>query len=239
MIRTGTIEKARAGRKHHVLPNGTGYWRNGLITSAAEAAVSPQAFLVEQDPNSVIEPHFHQENEFQVVVEGDGLLGRHAVAPVRVHYAGAHTGYGPISAGPNGLSYFTLRAKSDPGAKFLPGARAEMRNAPKRHLLGAAVRPNDAQALASLHDSEPVELWEPHPDGIGAWMVRVPPTATVPSPARQGASAYLLVTGGVLLLGGERLPRFATAFVGAEAAPPGLHAADEGLELLVLQFPIT
>ena len=239
MIRTGTIEKAREGRKHHILPNGTGYWRNGLITSPTEAPVSPQAFLVEQDPNTVIEPHFHQENEFQVVVEGNGFLGRHAVVPVCVHYAGAHTGYGPITAGPKGLAYFTLRARSDPGAKFLPGARAEMKNKPKRHLLGAAVRPNDAEQLESLTDYERVGLWDPQPDGIGAWMVRVPPTSTAPSPARQGASAYLLVTGGALLLHGERLPRFATAFVGAEEALPGLHAADEGLELLVLQFPIT
>ena len=45
MIRTGTLEKARTERRHHVLPNGTGYWRNGLIASPAQDAVAPQAFL--------------------------------------------------------------------------------------------------------------------------------------------------------------------------------------------------
>src|SRR5688572_22188693 len=123
MIRTGTLEKARAERRHLILPNGTGYWRNGLITSPPEDSIAPQAFLVEQDAGTVIEPHFHVENEFQVIVAGSGSLGRAAVEPVVVHYAGGHTGYGPISAGRDGLSYFTLRTRMDPGAHFLPGAR--------------------------------------------------------------------------------------------------------------------
>jgi hypothetical protein len=57
-------------------------WRNGLIASPPEDAVAPQAFLVEQDPGTVIEPHFHLENEFQVMVGGSGSLGRHVVEPV-------------------------------------------------------------------------------------------------------------------------------------------------------------
>lgn len=233
MIRTGTIEKARAGRKHHVLPNGTGYWRNGLISSAPHDDVSPQAFLVEQDPNTTIEPHFHQENEFQVVVEGNGLLGRRVVEPVRVHYAGAHTGYGPISAGPKGLAYFTLRARSDPGARFLPGARDRMQKGPKRHLLAEAYAPANPAALVA---TRVVDLWEPQPDGVGAWMLRIEPDQTAPVPGHPGATRYLLVICGTLLFNGERLPRFATAFTD-EPAP--LRAGDEGVELLVLQFPHT
>jgi hypothetical protein len=229
VIRTGTIEKAREGRKHHTLPNGTGYWRNGLITSAPDAPLSPQAFLVEQDPNTVIEPHFHQENEFQVVVEGTGFLGRHVVEPVRVHYAGAHTSYGPITAGPKGLSYFTLRARSDPGAQFLPGARDRMQKGPRRHLLARAHAPS-----GTLAGSEVIDLWEPQPDGVGAWIVRLGPNGAASAPGQTQATRYLLVIGGVLLFNGERLPRFATAFTDEVAA---LRASDEGVELLVLQFP--
>jgi hypothetical protein len=241
MILTGTLEKAREGRRHEVLPNGAGYWRNRLITSDVhkDPIVSPQAYLVEQDPNSIIEPHFHQENEFQVMVEGNGFLGRHLVEPVRVHYAGAHTGYGPISAGPKGLSYFTLRARTDPGAKFLPGARAEMQKGPKRHLLGAAVHPEAPDELAARTDIEVVELWAAQPDGIGGWLLRLPPGSTAAAPVRAGASAYLLVVEGIFQLNNERLPRFATVFVGAGDAAPSLQAGDEGLELLVLQFPTT
>jgi hypothetical protein len=235
MIRTGTLEKARAERRHHILPNGTGYWRNGLIASPHDDAVAPQAFLVEQDAGTVIEPHFHLENEFQVMVGGSGSLGRHAVQPVSVHYAGAHTGYGPITAGSDGLDYFTLRARMDSGAQFLPGARDKMQRVPKRHLLGKIVPP--MEDLDALRESELVAVLEPQADGIAAWMLRVPAAATAAAPVHPGGGRFLLVIGGVLELNGERLPRFATAFVPADESVPPLRAGAEGLEVLLLQFP--
>jgi hypothetical protein len=237
MIRTGTLEKARAERRHHVLPNGTGYWRNGLIASPGEDAVAPQAFLVEQDPGTVIEPHFHLEDEFQVMVGGSGSLGRHAVQAVVVHYAGAHTGYGPITAGSDGLAYFTLRSRMDTGAQFLPGARDKMARVPKRHLLGPAVRPSEASALAACRQPEVITIVEPQADGIAAWMLRIPADKNSVAPVHPGGGRFLLVIGGVLELNGERLPRLSTAFVSAEESMPLLRAGGEGLEVLLLQFP--
>jgi hypothetical protein len=233
MIRTGTLEKARAARRHLILPNGTGYWRNGLIASPPEESIAPQAFLVEQDADSVIEPHFHVENEFQVIVAGSGSLGRDAVEPVLVHYAGGHTGYGPITAGRDGLSYFTLRARMDPGAHFLPGARDKMQRVPKRHLLGQRVRPLNSAASKA----EVLSVIEPQADGIAAWLLRVPPEGSAAAPLHPGGGRYLLVIGGVLALNGERLPRFAAAFLSAEERAAPLRAGNEGLEVLVLQFP--
>ena len=237
MIRTGTLEAARAERRHHILPNGAGYWRNGLIASPPDAAVAPQAFLVEQDPGTVIDPHFHLENEFQVMVGGSGSLGRHLVEPVSVHYAGAHTGYGPITAGAEGLSYFTLRARMDTGAQFLPGARDKMQRVPKRHLLGQTVRPCEAFDLAARRESEVVTILAPESDGIAAWMLRVPPAGTAAAPVPPGGGRFLLVIGGVLEQNGERLPRHSTVFVSAEEPALELRAGNEGLEVLVLQFP--
>ncbi len=237
MIRTGTLEKARVERRHHILPNGTGYWRNGLIASPAEEPVSPQAFLVEQDPGTVIEPHFHLENEFQVMVAGNGSLGRHAVEPVSVHYAGAHTGYGPITAGSDGLHYFTLRSRMDSGAQFLPGARNKMQRVPKRHLLGHPVRPSQASELAARREPEVVTILEPEADGIAAWMLRIPAGRACTAPVHPGGARFFLVIGGLLELNGECLPRLSTAFVSADESVPPLRSGSEGLELLVLQFP--
>jgi hypothetical protein len=235
MIRTGTLERAHAERRHHILPNGTGYWRTGLITSPPEERLAPQAFLVEQDPDSVIEPHFHLENEFQVMVTGSGSLGRHPVEPISVHYAGAHTGYGPITSGRDGLSYFTLRARMDSGAQFLPGAREKMQRVPKRHLLGNPVRPSEPSELAARREAQVVTILEPQPDGIAAWLLRIPSGRTAPAPDHPGGARFLLIIGGVLELNGERLPQLSTVFTAQET--PLLRAGTEGLELLLLQFP--
>src|SRR4051812_29044816 len=92
MIRCATITGEQANRRHVTLANGTGYWRSDLLISAEGDSPAPQAFKIEQDPGTVIRPHFHAQDQFQVVAEGGGTLGRHAVAPIHVHYASRHTG---------------------------------------------------------------------------------------------------------------------------------------------------
>jgi hypothetical protein len=238
VIRTGTLESAQASRRHLKLANGTGFWRSDLIVSAAGEEWMPQAFLVEQDPQSVILPHFHERDEFQIVVGGDGTFGRHAVRPVGVHYAGRHTGYGPITSGRQGLWYFSLRAVADPGARFLPEARSEMRKLPKRQLIAEPVQPAAIDALRALREGV-VERIVQEPDGIAAWMLRVPPGGKLDPPAADdhvGARFYLVVEG-EMRWQGERLPRLSTAFVSAEEASFALQAGDEGAEVLAVQFP--
>ena len=38
----------------------------------------PQGFLVNQPPHSVTPPHFHETDQFQVFIEGDGVFGKPA-----------------------------------------------------------------------------------------------------------------------------------------------------------------
>ena len=87
----------------------------------------PQAYLVSQPPHSTTRPHFHLTNQFQVFVGGGGRVGKLRADPLTVQYAGGHTVYGPIAAGEDGVRYFTLRQFWDPGAKYMPGARARLR----------------------------------------------------------------------------------------------------------------
>lgn len=187
MIRTGTLEQARGNRRHLKLANGTGYWRSDFIRSdEGTQAWTPQAFLVEQDPDSTILPHYHEQNEFQVVVGGGGRFGRTEVKPVTAHYAGRHTGYGPIESGRDGLWYFSLRAHTDPGARFLPEWRDRMEKCPKRHLLGETI--------------------DEQPDGLAALLLREP------KPAPAGAARFYVVLSGEITWQGSALPRLAVVF---------------------------
>lgn len=229
VIQGSSPQAARANRRHIVLPNGTGYWRSDFVASlppgaigARDAGWSPQAFLVEQDANRRILTHYHEQDEFQVVVAGEGLFGRHAVRPVTAHYAGRHTGYGPIDAGPEGLSYLSLRAHSDPGARFLPEWRDRMEKGPKRQLFATPVPAAGGEDQAVI---------EPQPDGVAAWVLNTPPGARLRAPALPaGAARYHVVLSGQL----EGWPAGSVIF-GDEAFDPA--ALEPGARVLCLQFP--
>lgn len=237
MIHSATLEGEQANRRHLTLTNGTGYWRSDLILSADGDSPAPQAFLIQQDPNTVIRPHFHVQDQFQVVAEGGGTLGRHAVAPIHVHYASRHTGYGPITAGSHGLSYFTLRAVTTPYAHFLPESRDQMQSLPKRNLLGHPVELSNATTLRARIEVGVETVIEPQPDGVAAWLLRLPPNATfVPPRDTTSADRFYLVGEGAMVTRSERLPRFATAFVSAGERDFELVAGEEGLEVLALHF---
>ena len=238
MIRSATLQGEQANRRHLTLSNGTGYWRSDLIISSERDSPAPQAFLIQQDPDTVIRSHFHAQDQFQVVAEGGGTLGRHAVAPIHVHYASRHTGYGPITAGGQGLSYFTFRAVTTPYAYFLPESRDQMQDLPKRNLLGDPVALSDAATLCARREVAVETIIEPQPDGVEAWLLRLPPNATFTPPEHaKGADRFYLVGEGVMVARSERLPRFATAFVSADQRDFELVAGEEGLEALALQFP--
>ena len=238
MIRSATLEGEQANRRHLTLSNGTGYWRSDLLISAEGDSPAPQAFLIQQDPDTVIRSHFHAQDQFQVVAEGGGTLGRHAVSPIHVHYASRHTGYGPITAGNQGLSYFTFRAVTTPYAYFLPESRDQMKDLPRRNLLGQPVALSDAATRRARSEVAIETIIEPQPDGVAAWLLRLPPNAALVPPAdAKGADRFYLVGAGVMNVHNARLPRFATAFVSAGERVIEMVAGDEGLEALVLQFP--
>ena len=236
MIRTGTHDEALANRSKFTLANGTGYFKSELIASPSDGSVAPQSFLVEQDADSVILPHFHLQDEFQVVVQGGGTFGRHPVRPLSVHYAGAHTGYGPITSGPDGLWYFTLRPRMDFGAKFLPESRDEMRKGPKRQVLGAPLEVSEDCSRRTEALCEPA--LPPQSDGLGGWMLRIPPNGSATAPAHAGGfGRFYVVAAGRAQIANDVLARWATVFVTPDEEPVEVRAEGEGAEVLVLQFP--
>ena len=84
----------------------------------------PQAYLAVQGARVAdIPPHFHSVEQFQCVVSGSGTIGGRSFTRGVVHYADRFTPYGPICAGPEGLTYATLRASHDTGVFVMPAAQ--------------------------------------------------------------------------------------------------------------------
>lgn len=237
----GTQVSQQARRRHLVLPNGTGYYKGEYIdidSAAGQTGGTPHVFLIEQDPDTTILPHFHQQNQFQVIVGGGGSLGRHAVQPLLVHYAGAYTGYGPIVCGPEGIQYLTLRPRFDPGANFMPEAREQMVRGPKKHFSSDPITLLDADALRALAAAQCDELLPLEEDGLAVSLYRLPPRSSAPALApATGAGQYALVAGGSLLHDGKTLQRHESIYLSTDEAPLEMRAGADGAEVLLLQFP--
>ncbi len=199
-----------------------------------------QAFLVEQLPHWSTPSHFHLEHQFQVVVAGDGAIGRHPVAPLTVHYAAPETGYGPIQAGPAGVSYLTLRATGDTGAWYLhkPGSIERMQKGLKREQQHG--EPQDGireTALSALKTSQEQDLISLREDGLSAKLFRLPAGETLNLPTEKThGGRFFVITDGILESTAGQSPALSVVHVPPEDTL-NAKAGAEGVEVLVLQFP--
>jgi hypothetical protein len=240
-----TAGAAQVNRRRGMAADGVSFWHTLYIgTSRYNMApgtpdpepgtLFPMAFLVEQDPGSTANAHYHQADQFQVVVAGYGTLGLHEVAPVTVHFTGAYTAYGPIRAGDDGISYFTLRNGFDPGARFMNRAenRAALRSLPDRRHREAVAGPDSSSG------AERETLIEPTSDGLAAWRFRLPARALLEGPDPSlGRGQYWLVMSGGLQREGHSLDRLSCSFVRPDEPAFTGETGPEGLDVLALQFP--
>jgi uncharacterized protein YjbI with pentapeptide repeats len=240
MILAQSLVAARAQRTQRALPDGRAIWVSRVFPGSEVTPEMPMASFVEQLPHTTIPSHFHAVNQFQVVVEGQGTLGKRAVHPWTVHYTNGFTGYGPLCAAAAGMAFFTLRNRHDTGgARYFPAGQSFMQPALRRHHL---VGPLSLSGAAALHRRQHATcdlVLAQEDDGLAAWLLRLGPNMRMhaPDPAH-GGGQYFLVAGGTLLHDGARLPPLSCLYVSANTGRFVLHSGAEGLEILLLQFPI-
>lgn len=209
----------------------------------SDQGLYPMAFLVEKDCGAVVHPHFHQADQYQVIVQGAGRLGIHDVASVAIHYTDAYSAYGPIVAGEEGVAWFTLRNAWDPGARYMPEHRAQLRAARARYQHREAT----CGPLPPLTDAERAALTavrghaviEESADGLGSWRYTLPANGAVtgPDPATGGGQFWLIAAGSAAVGNGALLPPQSTVFVAPEEPAPSLTAGPGGADLICMQFP--
>jgi hypothetical protein len=207
----------------------TGVVVSPLIGSAATTHAVPHAKLVRQPANYVTQAHFHEVDQYQVVVEGDGRFGAERVRCGTFHYTDRATPYGPIVSDPDRvLSYLTLRPRAaagvDVGAQYMPGARANRSRLPGRNLLGAAP---EHGAWTTLTEQQ---------DGVCSRGVTTGARQAVEAPADRCGPAYLTVLGGELVVSGRGLAAPSVIWLEADDPWPGFAAGDDGVRLLWTRF---
>lgn len=249
MIHVATKKESWATRRLSRMDTGEVHWRTDFLRPADAVAqdaqaVSPQAFLIEMTPKEVIHPHFHEVEQFQVFFEGEGQMGRteDKLGPLMVHYTDAYTGYGPITASQQGLSYFALRPRKDPGAIYLhkEGYRERLRPSKKRHFSIPVVKSTEA-VLGHLEAPVVEQLFEAGhyslDDGLSACIVRLGPKQSfnIDSTADSGGQ-YLINLQGVLKYGDRDFAESSVFFSDPANVSFQVVAGDAGVEFLLLQF---
>jgi hypothetical protein len=204
---------------------------------------SPIAYLVEQGPRHELRAHFHEADQFQIFVNGNGRIGGHGAAPGMGHFVGPFSGYGPIVGGEEGVAYMTLRNTWDPGAQFLPESleRIRAKRSSRREVTFQVPAPVDDVELGSLREMSVLPLIVPQPDGLTASSYVLPPGACATGPdAAEGGGQFWLVMAGQMLDPEQSRPlqRLSMAFVRPDDPPYVAKAGSGGLHVVLLQFPL-
>lgn len=209
-------------------------------------APGPQALMVDMEPGEVVRPHFHGTAQFQLFPAGSGLLGRKN-APIKslmVQFKDRHTAYGPITAGPNGLTFISLRVFTGVSAPVYlddPKMREKLRPSKRRNWISPHIELSTVSILR--HRSEPKweHLWDPATvdDEMNAQMLRLGAGQTVPGPdPKRAAGYYVFVVNGSMDHEGQNLGLWSVTVVEPTETSFDITAGPKGLEALVLEFPL-
>ena len=175
---------------------GTGA-RHDYIGAPGRINANPQAFLVVRPyAGARIEPHFHDVDQFQVVVAGDGRIGKKDVRPITFQYADAYTPYGPIVARDDGISFFTLRNSASGGHWSMPGNKHNMPCRAGRNIEG--IFELGSRAIAD-GETERESLMSQQDDGVDAVGFRLGKNAAADGLPNDGGGQYYLVCAGKLV----------------------------------------
>ena len=231
------IENPRVQRN---LPNGHFAWRTDFIQRPEDKSVdTPMAFLAEGSPHRLLRPHFHIVDQFQVMYNGSGSLGKHPVGRGAVHFSRAYTPYGPISYSEKGLGFITLRAHRDPGAQYMPESREVLDQVTNRTPWQVTAFPDfDLVPGERGIAMKPLDAVKSN-DGLAAFSVKMNPGAKgyAPDPSK-GDGQYIIVMNGGIVHEGKLKKDLTIIWVGKNEGPFELVAGPEGMEALVLNFPV-
>ena len=236
MIQIASHEESRPGQTSREIPGGHKAWRTEYIGFSPIQPDRAQGWLLESSPQRVLRAHYHEVDQFQVIVDGEGLMGKHRVGPGVVHFSRAHTPYGPIVWGDKGMQLLTIRPRPDTlgSPQFMPESRDKLRAIPRKafQVSQQARFPETSaevhvEALPGIHDDA----------GLSAYTFTLKPGARTLAPDPSlGGGQWILVMKGSLVNEGKSYSAFSIAEVTPDESAFCLQAGPGGLHAIVLSF---
>lgn len=246
MIYTRSGADALAKRDVVVSPGtGNDHWGTVFFGSRVShgAGEGPQATMSELRAHESVVPHFHGVTMYQLFIAGSGTIGAklQEIKPLTIQFKDHHTAYGPIVAGPQGVSFVALRMKlgnSKPVYLDKPGYRDELKPSKRRNLTSKPVQFSIEPVMADKKEVEWETLLQDD-DGMHAQIVRMGSGMSVKGPDPKAFGGYYVFVGnGSLVHAGETLPLWSMVVVDTNESEFVLQAGPRGVEALVLQYPV-
>lgn len=211
-----------------------------IIASDVGKRPAPQAYVVHQPAACVLPPHFHLEDQFQLVIRGSGKIGVHDLSTGSLHFAARHSGYGPLAPGLDGLAYLTIRAVTDTGMWALPESREKnIRQIPKRQI---TVTPANECVTGGCPPPSTITqvLIPPEESGIAAWSVVIAENQTFDIPYHAGNSGqFIYVFEGGLLHDSQVYEAGSCIWLDGDEQLKGCRTQELGVRLTAFQFPLS
>jgi hypothetical protein len=210
--------------------------------STSEVSSQPQALMTQMASNETILPHFHGLAQFQIFPSGAGMMGKGEVQPLMLQYKDHHTAYGPLVAGPPGLTFIALRNRtSDSAPVYLskPGYREKLKPSKRRNWMSSHIALSTKPVLQFRKEISWEPVYDPQKiaDEMAAHLVRLGGGMSTLGPDPKGGGGYyLFVANGSLDMKGETLPAWSMLFVEPTEQAFEIKAGRNGLEALVMQF---
>ena len=179
--------------------------------------------------------HFHDVDQFQVMLEGTMSLSNHTLEPIGVHYTDADTPYGPFSGGPKDMMAVLRPSRAgkvwmnDPEGRKGRNPLGRELIAVSRDLewqeLSGALAGVQCKLLLGTEDEEgpKAQLWK----CASGFVLERGPTPF---------GEYQVLVKGSARLGNHEMKPYCMRYVVGDEAPAQITAGPEGATWLILTF---
>lgn len=219
-------------------PGSPGSFNTTFFRAKPETPDAPTAAINRYPPTaSVSAAHFHEVDQFQVILDGSGEFGRHPVKPFSIHFSRAHTPYGPLQADKTtGWAYIVLRSRFDPGAQRFPQSLEKLKQIPNRQPWQVTKDVRFPEATSAVNVLDVPEIKDDQ--GLSTKTVAMAPNARMMAPDPSvGDGQYVVVVKGSLLHESRERVAPAVVFVRRDEPAFEIVAGAQGLEAIILNFP--
>jgi hypothetical protein len=213
-----------------------------FVKSLADGQDGGTRATLSVQPAGFVNPaHFHDSNQFQVVLEGSVEFPVHAMTAPAVHYSDCGTPYGPFVIGPE-FKMAVLRTRKAKQIYMSDREGRRLRNPLGREIFGSAADVEWQPAPGQPAGVERKDLFAAHgEDGPRAELLRCPAGSRLTGrPAPHGQ--YHVVLDGTIVLAEDEVARsvelapYSMRYSAGEDGPREFVAGPQGATVLVLAF---